>query len=147
MKISENFCLQEFVPPEIYTKFGNSSIWFIDNRLINVVQYIRTATKKPLTINNWHKGGTYKESGYRVPDSTTGAKYSQHKFGRAADLKSELTPQEIYLFIKDSWKVLSSLGLTTVENVEATKTWLHIDLRHSDKRELLIVNPIKKPIP
>ena len=139
--ISKNFVIQEFVPPEIFTKFGDNSIWFVDNRLVNVCQYIRTGTGKPLTINNWHTGGTYRESGYRVPDSTTGAKYSQHKFGRGADLKSELTPGELYDFVKNNYRVLSSLGLTTCENIEHTPHWLHIDCRQTNQKDLLIVNP------
>ena len=71
-KISENFYLDEVMHPEVYKRFGKKSRWFIDQRLIDIVQYIRTETGKPITINTWFDGGEFKERGLRNPRTKTG---------------------------------------------------------------------------
>ena len=63
MKVSKNFILQEFVPKGMYEKYGDSCIWFIDNRIIEVAQFFRDRYGKPITINDWHKGGLRNHSG------------------------------------------------------------------------------------
>lgn len=142
MKVSQNFVLQEFVNPDIYRAWGNRSIWFIDPRIIEVAQFIRTGLNVALTINNWHTGGQFQERGFRNPDTTTGGKLSQHKFGRAIDISATgKTPADILDFINENWDELKKLGLTTVENITATPTWLHCDCRWTGQDELLIVNP------
>lgn len=142
MKVSANFKLHEFIDPDTFQLFGNKAIWFIDPRLIAVVQRIRELLGVSVTINNWATGGSYKLSGFRPPASKTGAKYSQHRFGRGADLKAKgLTPDQVLQVINYNWAELNALGLTTVEGTAHTPTWLHIDLRVTDGDELLIVNP------
>lgn len=140
MKVAPNFDLRELVSPEAYATLGDSARWCIDPKLVDVVQAIRTIAGKPVTVNNWHAGGRYTQSGYRTPTEKTGAKLSQHRFGRAADLKiAGLTPLDGLQLLKDNWYVLSRLGLTTVEDPEHTPTWLHVDTRWTGQDELLIV--------
>lgn len=143
MKVSEHFDLREFVCPELYQQFEDSAIWFVDNRIINIAEYLRKVFG-PLTINNWHIEREYIDSGVRMFDCITGGKESQHKFGRAVDLKSsKYTSAEIFEYIKKNFTILSALGLTTVENIESTPTWNHVDCRNTNQKELLIVNPKK----
>lgn len=140
--ISEHFCIQEFVPKEIYQQFGDNSIWFINPNIVVVCEYLRVAINKPITINNWHTGGQYNLSGYRPPDCATGGKLSQHKRGDAADIKvAGMSPKEVLRFIQAHWKELRDMGLSTVENVDSTPTWNHLDCRWTDLDTLLIVNP------
>jgi hypothetical protein len=140
MLISKNFDLKEFIPPDIYSRYGDSSIWFIDNRVITICQWLRDYFNRSLTINNWHIGGTYKESGLRSFETTTGAQASQHKFGRAADIKIEgITPDEVRKTINMLWITLRRLGLTTVES--NTPTWTHIDVRFTGLNDLFKVTP------
>lgn len=142
MGVSANFVIQEFVYPELYKQYGDKSIWFIDDRIVTVAQYLRDWLDRPVTINNWHTGGQYKESGLRSFTTKTGAKNSQHKFGRAADLKvSGMDRMEVLEFIQKKEAVLMALGLTTVENPNFTRTWLHIDCRFTGKDKLFMVNP------
>jgi len=47
MKVSANFYLQEFIDPDTYKRFGASSIWFIDRKIINLAQFIRERLGKP----------------------------------------------------------------------------------------------------
>jgi uncharacterized protein YcbK (DUF882 family) len=140
MKISANFDLRELVCPAAYDKLGDNARWLLDPQLVNVVQAIRDISGKSVVVNNWHYGGTYKNSGYRSPNSTTGASYSMHKLGKAADLKiAGMTPSQSLQLIKDNWEKLNSLGLTTVEDISCTPTWLHVDVRWTGQTSLLIV--------
>lgn len=134
MKLTENFSLEEFIPKEIYTQFGDSSLWFLDPRLPVLVQAIRDMLGKPITING--NGNNY--CGFRPKNCTVGADNSQHRFGRAADLHMDMDYEKARQFIRDSFKALNLLGLTTIE--KDTGTWLHIDMRWTDNKELLEVN-------
>ena len=139
MKVSENFSLQEFVPKDVYQQYGNMSIWFVDKRIITISQWLRDKLGKPVKINDWVEGGQYKESGFRNFDTGTGAKRSQHKFGRAADIKvAGYEGEELRQIVRDNFPELKLLGLTTIE--KNTPTWVHIDCRYTDLSVLLEVN-------
>ena len=78
-----------------------------------------------------------------MPDTAVGGKLSQHKFGRAADIKIPgLTSRQIYDEILNHEKIFMAAGLTTLENIDATPTWVHIDIRYQGNSEkIIIVNP------
>ena len=138
MKIADNFDLREFVDPETWQLLGEKSRWLIDDRIINCAAALRAITGKAVTINNWHTGGQYHESGLRSPFTTTGAKFSQHKFGRAVDCKVEgMTAEEVRQLIKQHWLHFKSVGLTTIE--KDTPTWVHLDCRNTGLETLLEV--------
>ena len=141
MKVSQNFHLKEFVPKEIYSKWGASSIWFIDRRVINIAQFIRERFKLPVTIN----GAGYNMSGFRPPSTTVGAKLSQHRFGRAADVKLLGQQNKGADMLRDdiikNFSLYKKLGLTTIEDAKFSPTWLHFDVRETNQDELKIVKP------
>jgi hypothetical protein len=148
MKVSENFVLQEFICPEIYNAWGEKSIQFIDFNIIMFAQRLRDKYGKPLVINNWHTGGKYKDSGLRRFNSKTGAKMSQHRFGRAVDIKILLANgtidpkggERLREFVKKNYLGMFSDIITTIE--ADTEGWLHADCRYTGKASLLIVpNP------
>lgn len=142
MIYAPNFIIQEFVPKSIYEALGEGSTKLMDERIIILSQLFRTRYGK-ITINSWHNGGQYKESGLRLPETTTGAKYSQHKYGRAVDLKFEdHTIQEIYSDVIKNTKLFHEKGLRVIEDIAFTKTWLHIDCRFTGRdNEIIIVQP------
>lgn len=142
MKLSNNFDLREFIPPIIYNQYGVSSIWYIRPHLVKVAQFTRTYFGKPITINNWYKGGSFTERGFRLPDSTTGARLSQHKLGGAFDFTVEgMTPNEVrYAILKDEQTFLEQ-GLTTLEHEDYATTWVHADIRWTNMNKILIVRP------
>lgn len=137
--ISTSFDLRELVPKILYDYMGDKSIWFLDPRLITLVQFFRDHYGLPITINDWHTGGTLIDCGFRMPDSKTGATLSQHKFGRAVDCHfSGITDyEEMRNKVRNDWYILKAQGLTTIEL--ATPTWLHIDIRHTGMDGLLEV--------
>lgn len=133
MKISNNLTIQEVVHPETYAKYGSASQWFIDYRLPLIFEEMRKDLG-PLFANTWSLskpdifGQVYRDRGYRRPESTTGAKESQHRSGRALDVSSvKYNASELRQYVRDNFKKLNALGLTTIE--KDTPGWLHFDLR------------------
>lgn len=137
IKVSNKFYLHEFVSKEIYASWGKRSVWFLDQRLFLLAQFFRDRFGETIINNN-----EYNYSGFREPECKVGAKLSQHRFGRAMDLKfKNATVQEVYKDVIENYDLYKRFGLTTLENIEKTPTWLHCDLRNVNQDELLIVNP------
>lgn len=136
--VSKNFMIQEFVPRDVYQRFGESSIWFIDQRIITLAQHFRDLFG-PLTVNNWHAGGLFDSRGFRPCTDPDGAKFSQHRFGRAVDLVFDDEPAEfIREYIRKNFIHLNQeFGLTTIE--KDTPTWVHVDLRYTGLEHLMEV--------
>jgi len=129
MKVSENFTIEEFVPKDIFSVYGDKSIQFIDPKIIKFAQWLRTSLGKIVTINNWHTEGTYNLSGFRPPNCAIGAPLSQHRFGRAIDLKvMDMFPSDVRRYIVDHFESdhLSEM-ISTIE--DGTPTWTHVDCR------------------
>jgi hypothetical protein len=138
MKVSKDFSLHEFVPPMIYEKYVDRSIWFVDPRIITLAQFIRDRFGKPMTINNYLSGGGYQYSGFRDHVCTIGAVNSQHRHGRAIDFRVKLiSPAEIRADIIANFSLYKKAGLTTIE--DSTPTWVHVDCQFTDMDSLLIV--------
>lgn len=143
MQVSTNFILQEFVPKATFEKWGAKSLRFINPALFRIAQALRDAYG-PLEINDWHRGGHHQQRGYRLPDSPTGGKESAHKRGMAIDVEFDNeTPAQVYADILNNKAKWTALGVTTMEDVNDTPTWLHLAIENWGKPgEIVIVNPI-----
>ncbi len=147
MKLTKNISLQEVVPKATFEKWGERAIYFIDKRIILASQSMIDRYGSCI-MNNWASGGQFDGRGYRPPEETTGGKESQHRFGRAIDLDPvKITPQEMYADMMKNQELILSFGITTVEDIAMTPTWIHIDNRpvvwDGRQDKLLIVKPIK----
>ena len=128
--IGKNFILQEFVDKATYDRFGKKSEWFIDQRLFNISQVLRNKFG-PMTINNWHSGGSRNWSGLRTNKSPYYKPYSQHSFGNAIDIIfKDVTAEEAAEYILNNETHFRTFGLG---GIELGQSWLHIDVRNSDK--------------
>lgn len=144
MEVSQYFDLREFIDPVTYKARGDESIGLINKKLIAIADFIRVKLGKPVTINNWHTGGQYKESGLRNPNTKTGAKLSQHKLGNAIDCKANgYGGAEWYQFVKDNAKELYDLGVRRIEDKNIATTWLHIDCKEHGKKCIQVVDLTK----
>lgn len=144
MGVSKYFDIREFVPKLIWDTYGERSAWFVDPRMIESMDWLRDFFGAPITVNNWHTGGRFQERGFRHPNTTTGGRLSQHRFGRACDFNVQgLTAQDVYYTILDYWDdVTVKTYFTTLEDINYTKTWTHIDIRSvADRSKPLIVKP------
>lgn len=130
------FDVREFVDKETYTKFGENSLMFLDNRLLKTIDGIREYINAPITINNWHNGGNYDSRGLRRPSDKTGAEFSQHRFGRALDFTvKDKTAEEVRQVI------LAHQGeepFNEICAVEADVTWVHIDMRNVNSNNIFV---------
>lgn len=76
------FTIKELVNPELLKKIGEETAWkMFDPRLLKMADKIREKYG-PCTVN----ASGLVDCGLRDPNSTTGAKYSAHKLGRALDI-------------------------------------------------------------
>lgn len=149
IKVTDNFFLDELVPPEIYTARRGKAIELLDMRIVSALQFLREKAEEKygsdvsFVVNNWATGGNFHESGRRLANTRTGAKWSQHKDGRALDPKPKgLTVSQLFDIAKEHERFLvDNALLTTIENISFTKTWLHIDCRYTGLDQFLIVNP------
>ena len=141
--VSKNFRIQEFVPRIEYTQHGEDSINLIDHRLIVIAQWLRDKTGKSITINDWYKGGSFQNRGYRPADSSVGAPKSMHKKGMALDMNiGNMTGDEMRQLVRDNWEELKALG---VRRIELGTSWLHIDLKETGVDHLVEVPFYTKP--
>ena len=132
--ITKNFSDHEVLPKELRNYRWE---WFIDKRIVEVAQKLRDVFG-PITINN----DRFNWSGYRTPGCGVGAQFSQHRFGRALDLKfKNTTPEEVQKYILENESDFIEAGLTRLENAEKTKTWLHIDCMYTGSKNIVIFNP------
>ena len=113
IKLSSNFKVKEFACQD-----GTDPI-FIDSELVEILQQIRTHFKKPVTIT----------SAYRTPPhnkSCGGTTYSQHLYGKAADIKVQgIAPKDVAKYAE----TLLDEGGIGIYN-----TFTHIDVRATKSR-------------
>lgn len=124
--IPEYFTIQELVPEYVYKERGELAWELLDPLLLETIDVVRRKFG-PATINNWHIGGNRQWSGLRTAASPVGSQYSQHMFGRAADMIfKDTTSDEATMFIM---KNQSKFPLIT--GIELNVGWLHIDVRNT----------------
>ena len=142
MKNSKNFLIQELVPEIIWKRYGENSRWFISKEMVEIIQKIRNRYGKSITVNNWYFDGRLQYRGYRPPMTEIGSMYSQHKLGQALDFNVEdYEPGEVYADIITHQDLFLGIGVTTIEDLEYTPTWTHIDRRNTKLGRLLIIKP------
>jgi uncharacterized protein YcbK (DUF882 family) len=140
MKISEHIELEELVPKKIFLQKGKDCLLLIDPRLPIVLERIRELCgNRTMTINNWLWNGKYQHRGCRPADCTVGAKYSMHKYGKAADFDIKgMTAEQVRRIIVANEQELMALGLT---RMEAGTSWVHIDLKEIGLEHIYIFKP------
>jgi len=120
------FKIQELVPPSIYNALGSKSLIVMDARMLYTADCLREHFGKPITINNWHKSGKFSQRGFR-DNSSVGATYSQHRYGRALDMDIKgVTAEEARIEIvknRNKFKYITTL--------ESDVSWLHADCRNA----------------
>ena len=141
MRASKNFRVYELVDKATYSKFRDSSIWFLDENTVKVLQVLRDRYGS-CTVNNWNEGGNFQYRGFRPMNCTVGGKLSQHRMGRAFDCNfKNATPDEVREDIMRNEQYFLDLGMTTIEDGAFARTWLHFDTRWHKEGKIKIVKP------
>lgn len=132
---AKHFKIHELVDKETYEKYGQKAWQFIDDRLIEFLDRLRTDLESPITVNNWYWGGDREWSGLRTAKSPYYSPYSQHTFGRAADfLVQGMNSQKARAYI-----LKYRNHYPEVKGVELDVSWVHTDVRNVD--QLLLFRP------
>jgi hypothetical protein len=126
----------ELVDKTTYELFGDD-VWFLFRpEMLMSLDNIREHFGKPVTVNNWKEGGKIDSGGFRTNTDPTGAKYSQHRFGNAADCHfQDLNADEVRAEIIKNKDAESFKFITCLE---VGVTWVHFDCRNIENRIKLI---------
>lgn len=144
MKISTHFDSEEFISKvthnEIITR-GLNPQWYCDKQLVMFCEWLREKCGTGIIINNWKWQGRANMSGLRGPKDI-GSELSQHKFMHAIDIKVKgFTPAQLRQIVLDNFGYINEeFGITTIETIDDTPTWLHLDKRWTGLDHLLEVN-------
>ncbi len=112
---------------------GEERLWgLLDGRIILVAESLRKRFGK-CYINNWAYGGEFHQCGFRGNDTTTGAIYSGHKFGRCSDM--HFTQKVSYDEIRADIKKNPIEFITEIEL--DTHGWLHTSVRNTNQEGIL----------
>ena len=141
----KHFTIKELVPKHIIDGYGEEGAWkLLDEKALKTLEWLRE-NLGPCTINNWHLGGSFSQSGLRTwqffmqdgktTEEDAKAEYdksgSQHKYGRAFDGKfKNHTAEEVRKWIKENW---SKSGFDWSITLEEGVSWLHFDVRPRTK--------------
>lgn len=125
----------ELVSKTIYQKYGDDSIQFLDNRLLETLDCIREILGVPMVINDWYWNGKNQQRGLRentcslcLEKTKKGVLYlSRHTMGRAFDAVSSKmsAPEMRKKIIANAYKLPYPIRL---ESDMSAPTWLHVDL-------------------
>lgn len=132
------FEIRELVSKELYQARGDRCWELFNPDLLSVLDTLRHKFG-PIIVNDWHAGGNYYESGLRSWGTKTGATFSMHKFGAAADCKfKNHQPQEVYDYLlahQTEFPLLRAL-----EDIKLTPSWLHVDVRNHDRSGIWVLS-------
>lgn len=138
---SKYFDVREWVDQRTWSIMGVGAAQLIDPTIIRVFDLLREKSG-PIKVNDWHTGGRFKASGFRAIWEKTGGQLSQHRCGRAADVKSKkYKPGQLLSIIMQHKAEFMAAGLTCIESLQFTPTWLHLDCRYTGLDDLVFVQP------
>ena len=124
------FIIEELVDPETYKKRGDRAWELLDYRMLVTIDRLREKYGK-MTINNWKWGKDRMWSGLRTPESAWYSQYSQHTYGRAADIIfHDITAEEVR---QDIIANPDDPAFEFINSIELGTSWLHADVRNTNK--------------
>jgi len=147
-EVQKYFCLEEFVSPTVFKKYGSKGWQFLSIRTLHTMLIIRKELDLGITINNWKWGGKFSQRGLRentsqmvMSKSRLGKTYlSAHVLGSAVDFdvkgmkafevrkwlvdNADLLPYKIRLENEMNGKQINWIHLDTYSNINNPKVYL-----------------------
>ena len=133
------FDIKELVCPHVYEIWGENAWQFLDDRMLENLEWIREKIGKPIVVNNWAKGGQYSQRGLRCcvcelvkQKAANGVPYlSDHVLARGVDLNVVgMTAQEVR-----DWLEANKEELPHNVRIEKDVNWLHIAIAYFGQTE------------
>lgn len=133
---SKYFKLHEFLPKELYEKYGERGWRYVDERLIITMDILKEHFNLgTIQINNYYFGGDREHSSIRTPSSPYYSVGSMHTYARAIDFVcSDYSAQEVRNYIIGHPHVFKY-----VRGLELGVSWVHLDIRNEDELVLFRV--------
>lgn len=131
-----HFTLEELVPKPVFDELGEKAWQLFDPRALYTLDCLREFFGS-LQCNNYKWGGPHQYRGFRPSTCEVGAKYSQHRFGRAFDLISK----KIDACDLRSKIIENNRLFPYIAAIEDKVSWLHFDTRNCSGNEILIFKP------
>ena len=120
-KLSTNFTVREFA-----CKDGTDPV-FVDTELVQVLQSIREHFGKPLTITSAYRTAAHNKA-------VGGAAYSQHCYGRAADIRVQgVSVETLAAYAETLLPDTGGIGRYPVKTGRPAG-WVHVDVRKDKSR-------------
>lgn len=147
MFIPDNLELYEILPEQFYKDnypIYKERLWMMfDYRLLLTYHHLRRRYRTAV-LNTWYWGGRHQYRGWRPWNCKVGAKFSQHKFGRAFDIifKYNTTDQvrnEILLSPH-------AIPFKFITGIEMEVLWLHVDCGNRNRHEAHLDNEVIQKI-
>ena len=130
MYICKHFVIEELVSPQTHKDRGEKAWQLLDDRMLITLDRLREKYGR-MTVNSWKWGGNREWSGLRTADSPYFSKYSQHSFGRAADIIfNDITAEEVRQDILDN---PDDPTFEFINSIELGVSWLHMDCRNVER--------------
>ena len=120
-KLSANFTVKEF-----RCRDGTDPV-FVDTELVTLLQAIREHFGKPLTITSAYRTAAHNKA-------VGGAAYSQHCYGRAADIRVQgVSVETLAAYAETLLKNAGGIGRYPVKTGRLAG-WVHVDVRKDKAR-------------
>lgn len=140
--VPDHFKIEELVPEGLIDEgIPEYILWgLFDKEALITLDNLRKHFG-PAYVNTWAVGGDLHYRGYRPFDVNIGAKFSQHRFGRAFDVNfKSVEAEEVQEYIIAAKKTASpTLATKFITGLEVDVDWVHFDTRyHQNPNELTL---------
>lgn len=154
-KLNEHFDIREFVPKAVFDEFGfNFCKRFVNPVMLNYATWLKLKLQSEykcevaIRINDWHYGGKFQNRAFRPPTSTVGKWTSTHRLAMALDMSftrkdtgATIPIKDVYHLVMDNQAGVMAIGITRLEDIKDTPTWLHSDCSYTGLDYIQIVKP------
>ncbi|MEE1406588.1 MAG: D-Ala-D-Ala carboxypeptidase family metallohydrolase [Bacteroidales bacterium] len=121
-KLSEHFKVREF-----RCKDGSDPV-FIDSELVELLEKIRVHFGKPVTITSGFRTAAHNATVAKA------AKYSQHLYGKAADIRVEgISVESVAAYAETLLARRGGIGIYP-PGLGRANGWVHVDVRKAKSR-------------
>ena len=126
---------QELVPRNVYDLFLDKDMIYriFDENALKLLDWVRDICTpylqgRGMVCNNWKRGGTFQNRGFRPATSTVGAKRGSHRFAKGFDVSSPvMTTQQMFDVIEEKKDTAPCKFRIQRTKNGVTPTYLHID--------------------
>lgn len=122
--LSKNFQVKEF-----RCRDGSDPI-FIDSELVTLLQKVRDHFGRPVVINS-----AYRTAAYNLSKKVGGAKFSQHQYGKAADIYIQgILITKLAEYVETLMPNSGGIGIYPIKTGVRNCAFVHVDVRKEKGR-------------